>query len=200
MVGVCEQLEPNTLMGRLVVGHGDLAYDNTMIRETNTTQNPIFVLIDYDRVMRLTAGVDLGTYLHGGETQKYPSFGNRRAMAGGYIEGCKAAGLDLTSFDRCSVDKVVLDMAAGLLMCGLWVSAITTTLFPNLGWAVEIIREGVSRAADQLEPAKSDQNLHEKVLLKGSAGVVGKRFAIALMLRMLAGAVGRMIKDKGRRK
>ena len=91
-------------------------------------------------------------------------------------------------------------MAAGLLMCGLWVSAITTTLFPNLGWVVEIIREGVSRAADQLEPAKSDQNLREKVLLKGSAGVVGKRFAIALMLRMLAGAVGRMIKDKGRRK
>jgi len=85
-------------------------------------------------------------------------------------------------------------------MRGLWVSTITTTLFPHLGWVVEIIREGVSRAADQLERARSDERLREKILQKGSAGVVGKGFAVRLMLRALAAAVESMIKGKSRRK
>ena len=187
-------------MGRLVVGHGDLKYDNTMIRETSTPQDPQIVLIDYDRVMRMTAAAVLGAYLHDAETKKYPSLTNRRAMASGYIEGCRLAGFDSTSLGRCGVDDVVLDMEVGLLMRGLWVSTITTTLFPHLGWVVEIIREGVSRAADQLERARSDGGLREKILQKGSAGVVGKRFAVRLMLRAFAAAVESMINGKSQRK
>ena len=197
---IFELLEPNTLMGRLVVGHGDLKYDNTMIRETSTRQDPQIVLIDYDRVMRMTAAADLGAYLHDVETKKYPSLANRRAMAAGYIEGCRLAGFDSTSLGRCSVDEVVLDMEVGLLMRGLWLSTIMTTLFPHLGWVVEIVREGVSRAAGQLDRARSDERLREKILQKGSAGVVGKGFAVRLMLRALAAGVESMIKGKSPRK
>ncbi len=108
--------------------------------------------------------------------------------------------LDDARFPQVSVTEFVRGKTgeAGLLMRGLWVSTIMTTLFPHLGWVVEIMREGVSRAADQLERAKSDERLRKKILQKGSATVVGKSFAVGLMLRALAGAVEKMIKSKGR--
>lgn len=184
-------LEPNTLMGRLVVGHGDLKYDNTMIRSSSNAEDPQIVLIDYDRVMRLTAGCDLGSYLHDGETRKYPSLTNRRALAQGYIDGCKNAGVDMTTLGRCTVDEVVLDMEAGLLMRSLWVSTVTTTLAPKMGWVVNILREGVSRASDVLEQAKTDELARQKILEKGSARTVGKGFAIGMLFKSLLGIKAR---------
>lgn len=190
---VFKLLEPDTLMGRLVVGHGDLKYGNTMIRNTSTADNPQVVLIDYDRVMLLTAGCDLGTYLHDGETRKYPPLASRRALAEGYIEGCRRAGVDLGSLRRCDVDDVVLDMEAGLLMRGLWVSTVTTTVAPNMGWVVGIIREGVSRAADALVRARADDALRQKILEKGAASTVGKGFAIGMMVRAMFSSLGRRV-------
>ncbi len=187
-------LEPDSLMGRLVIGHGDLKYDNTIIRETSTADDPQLVLIDYDRVMRMTAGCDLGTYLHDGETKKYPSLANRRALAEGYIEGCRSAGVEWSGLTRCSVDEVVLDMEAGLLMRSLWISTIMTTMFPKLGWAVPIVREGVSRAADVLEHARTDEALRKEVLEKGSARIVGKGYAIGIMARTLWNSMNRRLR------
>ena len=187
-------LEPDTLMGRLVVGHGDLKYDNTMIRETSTAADPQLVLIDYDRVMLLTAGCDLGSYLHDGETRKYPPLASRRALAEGYVDGCRRAGMDLAKFRRCDVDDVVLDMEAGLLMRGLWVSTVTTTIAPRMGWVVDIIRAGVGRAANALERARTDDELRQRILEKGSAAIVGKGFVVALMVTKLWRRLPRLIR------
>jgi len=90
----------------------------------------------------------------------------------------------------------VLDMEAGLLMRGLWISTITTTLFPKMGWMMAIVREGVSRAADALEQAKTDDALRQKILEKGAAGTLGKGFAIGMMCKALWAAVARRAAGK----
>ena len=65
-------------MAGFVLGHGDLKYDNTMIRSPSTSEQSELVLIDYYRVMRLPAAADLGHYLHDPGTQnRYPSLSYR---------------------------------------------------------------------------------------------------------------------------
>merc|ERR1740121_1608787 len=55
-------LEPETLMGRLVVGHGDLHELNVLRRAAGAPGSPLMV-IDFDRVMKLPAGMDLGAMM-----------------------------------------------------------------------------------------------------------------------------------------
>lgn len=186
-------LDPNSLMGRLVVGHGDLKYDNTMIRSASTSANPDLVLIDYDRVMRLPAAADLGCYLHDPEprSKKYPSLANRRALAKGYRDACIESGMDMREFRETEIDDIVLAMEAGLLIRSLWLSTIMTTLFPQYRWVVPVLREGLARAAKLLLQAKTDIGLREKILLNGSSKSVGKGFAVPLLFRTALQALKR---------
>ena len=186
-------LDPKSLMGRLVVGHGDLKYDNTMIRSTSTSANPNLVLIDYDRVMRLPAAADLGCYLHDPEprSKKYPSLENRRALAKGYRDACIESGIDMMEFRETEIDDIVLAMEAGLLIRSLWLSTVMTTLFPQYHWVVPILREGLARAAKLLFQAKTDIGLREKILLNGSSKSVGKGFALPLLFKTALQALKR---------
>ena len=184
---IFDLLEPNSLMGRLVVGHGDLKYDNTMIRSSSTYAHPELVLIDYDRVMRLPAAADLGCYLHDPEpkSKKYPPLSNRRALAEGYLSVCVASGLDVTQFSDHEVDDIVLAMETGLLIRSLWLSTIMATVFPRYRWVVPILREGIARAAKLIAQAKYDESLREKVLMRGSSSLVGKGFVLPLLLKTI---------------
>ena len=184
-------LDPDSLMGRLVVGHGDLKYDNTMIRSSSSSASPDLVLIDYDRVMRLPAAADLGCYLHDPEprSKKYPPLASRRAMAQGYRDACIASGIDVTEFQESDIDDIVLGMEVGLLIRSLWLSTIMTTLFPQYRWVVPILREGLARAAKLLIQAKTDTGLREKILLNGSSKSVGKGFAVPLLFKIALQAI-----------
>ena len=184
---IFDLLEPNSFMGRLVVGHGDLKYDNTMIRSSSTYAHPELVLIDYDRVMRLPTAADLGCYLHDPEpkSKKYPPLSNRRALAEGYLSVCVASGLNVTQFSGHEVDDIVLAMETGLLIRSLWLSTIMTTVFPRYRWVVPILREGIARVAKLIARAKYDESLREKVLMRGSSSLVGKGFVLPLLLKTM---------------
>ena len=179
-------LEQDSVMARLVIGHGDLKYDNTIIRGSSTNEQPELVLVDYDRVMRLPAAADLGCYLHDpGPRNRYPSLPNRRALAEGYLSACAASGLNASQFSGHEVDEVVLAMEVGLLIRSLWLSTIMTTVFPKYRFVVPIFRAGLDRAANLIAKAKDNSTLREQILVRGSSQVIGKGFVFPLLFRKM---------------
>ena len=180
-------LEQGSLMARLVVGHGDLKYDNTIIRSSSDDERPELVLIDYDRVMRLPAAADLGCYLHDPEprSNKYPTLSNRRALADGYLGACSESGFDVTQFSHHELDDVVLAMEVGLLLRSLWLSTIMSTVFPSYRWVVPILRSGIGRAAKLIGEAKYDDSVREQLLKRGSSQMIGKSFVIPLLFKRM---------------
>ena len=177
-------LQPDSLMGRLVVGHGDLKVANVMVRESSTAADPKVVIIDFDRVMRMMAGIDLGCYIvKTPESKVYPTFEVRRALASGYIQACRVAGVPEAA--AADVDDVVFDMEVGLLLRMLWISTIVTTLSSWLGFMRETIRETCVRAERKLTEAKTNPELRKQILEKGVLEVVGKLAVLPTMLQAL---------------
>ena len=104
-------LDPGSLMGRLVVGHGDL-HDKNLMRRQARGQAGDLVIIDFDRVMRMTAGYDFGAYLashdskpmDSGEKAPYPPLAYRLAAAQAYIDAIGPA--ECAKWSRATVEEV----------------------------------------------------------------------------------------------
>ena len=71
-----------------------------MIRSCSTDDDPSLVLIDYDRVMKMSAAMDFGSALAMDEAKPYPALANRRAAAQAYVEAVGASVTD--GLGRCS--------------------------------------------------------------------------------------------------
>ena len=77
-------LDPKSLLGKLVVGHGDLHGGNIMHRTKGTDSHGDLVAIDLDFVGRYPAAIDLGTALGSTMSGPYGSFFNKGEPIGEY--------------------------------------------------------------------------------------------------------------------
>ena len=120
LVTVANLVGPDTLVGRLVVGHGDLHARN-MIRRRSVEAPGDILFIDFDGVCRMAAGYDLAYGLSffwdgslGGVDRKYPSLEHRRVAVQAYID---AVGKEsIRSHTRTSVDEIVYDIEKSVLL------------------------------------------------------------------------------------
>ena len=157
-------LAPDTLMGRLVVGHGDLKFENVMVRSTSTAEKPQLVILDFDRVMRMQAACDLGCILlTDGGNKFFPPLENRRAIAQGYIDACAKAGVG-PGLRRAAVDDVVFDMEVGNLMRALWLCTCLRPLAKDKAYMLPTFFEWVDGATQVLEMAQKNPELRQKVV------------------------------------
>ena len=176
-------LEPGSLMGRWVVGHGDAHGCNSM-HKTEGGHGDL-LMIDLDFVGRFPAAVDLGTvfmmsmrsilgYFFGAGTPvgEWATLDQRRSMAQAYIDQMGDAAKDFT---RNTVDEVVYDMEIGNMMRTVqFMCPITAPLNFNvtplrLGW--QFLHLGKA-GFNLLEKAKTDDSTKQAIMEKGLAQIV----------------------------
>ena len=174
-------LDPNSLMGRTVVGHGDLHGANMMRRRKDGKPGDL-VLIDFDRVAHMHAANDLGGLMGNFDPEKdhatgdWPPLENRLVAARAYID---ATPKDVVAAcTRTSPEEVVFDMEAGSVMRDVF-TALTIPFFVPGGKGNEIshwlVSDRITKSLDVLERARSDEATLKKVLEQGARQAGGTR-------------------------
>jgi len=176
-----EFLDPASLLGRKVVGHGDAHGCNIMHRQPDTHGD--LVLIDLDLVGRMPAAIDLGTPLccamNGpfgsffGRTPvgMYPSLAQRRRVAKAYLEGM----VGVRGVTRTEIDEIVFDMEVGVAIRSNFFAVLMIPLGLNrasCGYAGWVFVYYAKQYLNIFEAAKTDAHLKQRVLEQGAEGVV----------------------------
>lgn len=110
-------LSGGSLMGRLVIGHGDLQSKN-LLRRTDGSRGHM-VLIDYDRVHSMPAAVDIGSSVLlslNDPDDNYPSLANRQVFAAAYLNCVRE---DSDRFSHRCIDDIVFDLEKGAVLRAL---------------------------------------------------------------------------------
>ena len=163
-------LPPGSLLGRSVVGHGDLHDGNLMRREAGGSKTDL-VVCDFDRVAVMQAAADLGGYMgnrDGRYKKKWPMLEIRRAAATAYIENTPADVL--AGCTRTTVDEVVIDMEAGMLMRTAFIALVLPGFLPGqMGVTISkwLCETRIKKAAEVLQRCATDSALAERVLREG---------------------------------
>ena len=147
------QLEPASLLGRLVVGHGDAHGKNLMHRRSGGHGD--LVLIDLDFVGRYPAAYDLGSALASTDRRRmpYPTVEQRRLVAQAYLS---ELGTVVDHFSRSTVEDILFDMEIGSLLREIWIAAVMYMRDTPKRWLWEVLwlcRSGLNR----VEAAKTGQ-------------------------------------------
>lgn len=157
---------PRTLMGRLVVGHGDVHEMNILRRNPQTSE---LVLIDFDRVMRMPAACDLGVLIQlVGVEGPLPPLEHRQEMARSYLEAIGAE--EAAQWERQGVDDILFDMEIGRLLRECFLAAFLAPI-PACGEFSKNAVTVIEIELGMLEAAQSDAELREKILVHGLSEV-----------------------------
>lgn len=178
------QLPPDTLLGRMVVGHGDCHGANVMHSEVDGHGD--LVLIDLDFCGKFPAAIDvLGTTLGmdgtgivgyffagGSPVGEYPTLASRRLVAQAYLDGL--GGDVVGKYKRTSVDELVYDMEIGAACRWHWLAPAAVALGFNsapicLGWHSLYYAKA---ATEIFESANTDAALKQKVLEQGVSAII----------------------------
>ena len=122
------QLESGSLLGRLVVGHGDAHGKNLMHRHNGGHGD--LVLIDLDLVGRYPAALDLGTTLACSKpgAMPYPTVDQRKLVAQAYLS---EVGAVVEQYSRATVEDMLFDMEIGSLLRDIWTAVVIPLIFVN---------------------------------------------------------------------
>lgn len=159
--------DPASLMGRLVVGHGDL-HNKQLLRREKGTHGDLAV-IDYDRCSRMPAGADFAPSLAAGTV--YPSLEMRRAAAEAYVAAVGPKVVE--SHTRTSIEDVLFDMEKASLLRWCFTMPTTFALMPptmsdeHKGQYAVCQTNLIHEAVDLLKRAEDDEVLRLEILEKG---------------------------------
>ena len=164
-------LSPDSLMGRMVVGHNDL-HDGNLMRRYDNNQPGDLVLIDFDRICMMQAGNDLGSYMSQIDTSKvespWPSYEMRASFAQSYIDTMPEEVI--SNFSRTSVDEVIFDLEIGCVMRDLYLGMVIPMIFPPIigKWVSQyLVNERVIKCTNVLIEARNNEQIRNDVLKHG---------------------------------
>jgi len=161
-------LPSSSPLGRLVVGHGDLHSKNLMRRKAGVHGD--IVLIDFDRVHRMPAAVDIASSLLMSfldDAEPYPSLESRSALVAAYIN-------QLGIFGDYAVSEALLDIEKGVMARALQAPlflirgmGLTDAFLPSWTFA------GISaRAFKFLSQAEENLEVKKQIIKEGLKAMV----------------------------